>query len=59
MSLIGETEKSRAKQNKGRVYTTSVLPMPDTRQAQKNAVPNQSDGNVEGNTAFWCTQLGV
>lgn len=43
LGLIAETEKSEAG-----VYAISVLPMPDTRQAQKNAVPNQSDGNVEG-----------
>ncbi|XP_062021369.1 uncharacterized protein LOC133737924 [Rosa rugosa] len=35
----------------GRVHSISVLPMPDTRQALKNAVPNQSDGTVE--EAFW------
>ncbi|CAN6574206.1 unnamed protein product [Malus baccata var. baccata] len=53
MTLVGEAEKkSRGKQDKGRVHANSVLPpMPDARQAQKNAVPNQSDGNVE--EAFW------
>ncbi|XP_068335694.1 zinc finger CCCH domain-containing protein 3-like [Pyrus communis] len=53
MTLVGEAEKkSRGKQHKGQVHASSVLPpMPDARQAQKNAVPSQSDGNVE--EAFW------
>ena len=39
-----------AETEKRRVHAISVLPMPDTRQAPKNAAPNQSDGNVEGST---------
>ena len=41
------------------VHTTSVLPMPDNRQVQKNAMPNQSANNIEGRTEFSCTLWGV
>lgn len=49
LGLISETKKKKAISFKA---LFSVLPMPDTRQTQKNAVPNQSDGNIEGDICF-------
>lgn len=54
LGLIGGIEKKLEG-----VHTISVLQMPDNRQVQRNATPNQSANNIEGSTGFLYTLLGV